>query len=191
MTGTFFLALAALTVAAPTAPYAVALTLLVFVYVIGGLSGSHLNPAITLGLVVSLYIFMRGHNLPGGGFIAGLITAVALVLQYMALGQSRAEALLRAEGGRRFVRWIGMGLGIAGLTGVAAFAFGQPFLTSAHGHPYVALLGELPLASAALFDLGVYITVVGATLLTLSTLGAITREPAAIASAQPGKKANA
>ena len=144
-----------------------------------------------LALVVTLYIFMRGHNLPGGGFIAGLITAVALVLQYMALGQSRAEALLRAEGGRRFVRWIGMGLGIAGLTGVAAFAFGQPFLTSAHGHPYVALLGQLPLASAALFDLGVYITVVGATLLTLSTLGAITREPAASASAQPGKKANA
>lgn len=144
-----------------------------------------------LALVVTLYILMRGHNLPGGGFIAGLITAVALVLQYMALGQSRAEALLRAEGGRRFVRWIGMGLGIAGLTGVAAFAFGQPFLTSAHGHPYVALLGQLPLASAALFDLGVYITVVGATLLTLSTLGAITREPAASASAQPGKKANA
>ena len=144
-----------------------------------------------LALVVTLYIFMRGHNLPGGGFIAGLITAVALVLQYMALGQSRAEALLHAEGGGRFVRWIGMGLGIAGLTGVAAFAFGQPFLTSAHGHPYVALLGRLPLASAALFDLGVYITVVGATLLTLSTLGAITREPAASASAQPGKKATA
>jgi multicomponent K+:H+ antiporter subunit A len=129
-----------------------------------------------LALVVTLYIFMRGHNQPGGGFIAGLITAVALVLQYMAMGQSRAEALLRAEGGSRFVRWIGIGLGIAGLTGVGAFAFGQPFLTSAHGHPVVPLLGELPLATAALFDLGVYITVVGATLLMLSSLGAVTRE---------------
>jgi multicomponent K+:H+ antiporter subunit A len=131
-----------------------------------------------IALVVTLYIFMRGHNQPGGGFIAGLITAVTLVLQYMATGQSRAEALLRAEGGRRFVRWIGIGLGIAGLTGVGSFFFGQPFLTSAHGNPDLPLLGSLPLATAALFDLGVYITVVGATLLTLSTLGAVTREPA-------------
>ena len=129
-----------------------------------------------LALVVTLYIFMRGHNQPGGGFIAGLITAVALVLQYMAMGQSRAEAVLRADGGSRFVRWIGLGLGIAGLTGVGAFVLGQPFLTSAHGHPLVPLLGELPLATAALFDLGVYITVVGSTLLTLSTLGSVTRE---------------
>ncbi len=130
-----------------------------------------------LALVVTLYIFMRGHNQPGGGFIAGLITAVALVLQYMAMGQSRAEALLRADGGARFVRWIGLGLGIAGLTGVGAFVFGQPFLTSAHGHPSVPWLGDIPLATAALFDLGVYITVVGSTLLTLSTLGSVTREP--------------
>jgi multicomponent K+:H+ antiporter subunit A len=133
-----------------------------------------------IALVVTLYIFMRGHNQPGGGFIAGLITAVTLVLQYMATGQSRAEALLRADGGRRFVRWIGIGLGIAGLTGVGAFFFGQPFLTSAHSHPDLPLLGSLPLATAALFDLGVYITVVGATLLTLSTLGAVTREPAPV-----------
>ncbi len=138
-----------------------------------------------LALVVTLYIFMRGHNMPGGGFIAGLITAVALVLQYMAMGQSRAELLLHAQGGRRFVRWIGLGLGVAGLTGVGAFVFGQPFLTSAHGHPYLPILGELPLASAALFDLGVYITVVGATLLTLSTLGAVTREAGAAAAQHP------
>lgn len=141
-----------------------------------------------LALVVTVYIFMRGHNQPGGGFIAGLITAVALVLQYMAMGQSRAEALLRADGGSRFVRWIGMGLGIAGLTGAGAFILGQPFLTSAHGHPFVPLLGELPLATAALFDLGVYITVVGATLLTLSSLGNVSREtgPAKLQSPQKG-----
>ena len=69
-----------------------------------------------------------------------------------------AEAVLRAHGGRRFVRWIGAGLGIAGLTGAGAFLFGKPFLTSGHGHPHVGWLGELPLASAALFDLGVYFT---------------------------------
>lgn len=130
-----------------------------------------------LALVFSIYIFMRGHNLPGGGFIAGLITAVALVLQFMSLGQSRAELLVRAHSGRRFVQWIGAGLGIAGLTGVGAFVFGRPFLTSAFGHPVVGVLGELPLATAAIFDLGVYLTVVGATLLTLSVLGAVSREP--------------
>jgi len=129
-----------------------------------------------LALVFTVYIFMRGHNLPGGGFIAGLITAVALVLQFMSMGQSKAESLLRAHAGRRFVVWIGSGLGIAGLTGVGAFLFGRPFLTSAHGHPHVPWLGELPFASAALFDLGVYLTVVGATLLTISVLGSVSRE---------------
>ena len=129
-----------------------------------------------LALVTSLYIFWRGHNLPGGGFIAGLVTAIALVLQYMALGQGRAEVLLHAGGGRRYARWIGCGLAIAGLTGLGAFAFGRPFLTSAFGHPVVPVLGELPLATAALFDLGVYITVVGATMLMLSALGAASKE---------------
>jgi multicomponent K+:H+ antiporter subunit A len=131
-----------------------------------------------LALVASVYIYWRGHNLPGGGFIAGLVTAVALVLQYMALGQSRADAALHAAGGRRYVRWVGTGLGIAALTGVGAFAFGHPFLSSAFGHPVVPVLGELPLATAAIFDLGVYITVVGATLLTLSVLGAASKEAA-------------
>jgi multicomponent K+:H+ antiporter subunit A len=131
-----------------------------------------------VALVFTLYIFMRGHNLPGGGFIAGLITAVALVLQFMSMGQAKAENLLRGQGGRRFVKWIGSGLGIAGLTGVGAFLWGRPFLTSAHGHPHVPVLGDLPLASAALFDLGVYLTVVGATLLTISVLGSVTREGA-------------
>ncbi|WP_018410604.1 monovalent cation/H+ antiporter subunit A [Methyloversatilis thermotolerans] len=129
-----------------------------------------------LALLVSAYIFWRGHNMPGGGFIAGLITAVALVMQYMALGQARAESLLHGAAGRRFTRWIGSGLGIAGLTGIAAFLFGRPFLTSAHGHPALPVVGEVPLASAAAFDLGVYITVVGATLLTLSVLGAASKE---------------
>lgn len=138
-----------------------------------------------LALVVSVYIFWRGHGLPGGGFVAGLVTAVALVLQYMALGQQRADAVLHAVGGRRYTRWIATGLGIAGLTGVGAFALGRPFLTSAAGHPVLPVLGEVPLATAALFDLGVYITVVGATLLMLSVLGAATK-PGAGADAARG-----
>ncbi len=129
-----------------------------------------------LALVVALHIFWRGHNQPGGGFVAGLVTAVALVLQYLALGQSQADALLHAAGGRRYVRWVGIGLGTAALTGIGAFFFAHPFLSSAFGHPVLPLLGELPLATAALFDLGVYVTVVGATLLTLSVLAAASKE---------------
>jgi len=125
-----------------------------------------------LTLVAAVYFFWRGHGLPGGGFVAGLVTAVALVMQYMALGQQRADVLLGTTGGRRYTLFIALGLGIATLTGLGSFAFGHPYLSSASGHPVVALLGELPLATAALFDLGVYVTVVASTLLTLSVLGA-------------------
>jgi multicomponent K+:H+ antiporter subunit A len=129
-----------------------------------------------LALAVSAYIFWRGHNLPGGGFIAGLVTASALVLQYMALGQPHAEMRLGGDTSLRFSRWIASGLGLAGLTGAGAFAFGRPFLTSAHSHPTLPVLGEMGLATAALFDLGVYFTVVGATLLLVSTLGQASKE---------------
>jgi multicomponent K+:H+ antiporter subunit A len=124
-----------------------------------------------LALVVSVYIFLRGHNQPGGGFIAGLITAMALIIQYMALGQDEAERRLKAAAGRLYELWIALGLCIAGLTGIAAWAWQRPFLTSAHAHVSPIILGELHLTSAAVFDLGVYITVVGATMLIISVLG--------------------
>jgi multicomponent K+:H+ antiporter subunit A len=118
-------------------------------------------------LVVSVYVFLRGHNAPGGGFVAGLVTASALVMHYMAYGFARTDARLGID----FARVAGIGLAIAGATGLGALFFGKPFLTSAHGHPAIALLGEVPLATAALFDLGVYLVVVGGTLLTLVALG--------------------
>lgn len=124
-----------------------------------------------LALVVSLYIFLRGHNLPGGGFIAGLITSLALIIQYIALGQDQAEQMLKAKSGRLYEIWIGSGLTIAGLTGLGAWFWGRPFLTSAHIHIAPPLLGDIHLASAALFDVGVYVTVVGATMLMISVLG--------------------
>ncbi|EHU1306058.1 MULTISPECIES: monovalent cation/H+ antiporter subunit A [Acinetobacter] len=124
-----------------------------------------------LALVVSVYIFMRGHNYPGGGFIAGLITSMALIIQYIALGQDQAEQMLKAQSGRLYEIWIGSGLTIAGLTGIAAWFWARPFLTSAHVYVELPVLGKLHLASAASFDLGVYITVVGATMLLISVLG--------------------
>jgi len=122
-----------------------------------------------LALLVSTFILLRGHNLPGGGFIAGLITAVALVMQYLANGVAWTHDRLPAN----MHPIIGAGLAIATLTGLASFGFGYPFLTSTFGHLDWPVVGEFELASAMAFDLGVYLVVVGATLLILIHLGLI------------------
>jgi multicomponent K+:H+ antiporter subunit A len=120
-----------------------------------------------LALLVSAFVFLRGHNLPGGGFVAGLVTAAALILQYLANGATWTNARLPAD----LHPAIAWGLLIATLTGLGSLALGYPFLTSAHGHVHLPLVGDLELASAMGFDLGVYLTVVGATLLILIQLG--------------------
>jgi multicomponent K+:H+ antiporter subunit A len=114
-----------------------------------------------LALLMSIFLFVRGHNAPGGGFVAGLVTAVALLVQYMAGHGPRLRARLA------YVRISGAGLLVAGAAGVGAWFFGKPFLTSAHGEPVLPVIGQLPLASALVFDLGVYLAVVGATMLIL------------------------
>jgi multicomponent K+:H+ antiporter subunit A len=120
-------------------------------------------PAIAL---LAAYLLLRGHNLPGGGFAAGLTLAIAVILQYMAGGTRWAEARLAM----RPVRWMGTGLLLAGATGAASWLFGYPFLTSHTAHVRVPVLGELDLPSAFLFDLGVFSLVVGATGLLLIAL---------------------
>ncbi|MDX9741904.1 MAG: monovalent cation/H+ antiporter subunit A [Gammaproteobacteria bacterium] len=125
------------------------------------------RPLLPLALLVSFYILLRGHNLPGGGFIAALITAVALILQYIAGGISWASE----RSVRDYHPVIAAGLLVATGTGVGAWAFGAPFLTSTFGHPHLPLIGEIELASAMLFDLGVYLAVVGAVMLILIQLG--------------------
>src|SRR5690606_17301209 len=101
---------------------------------------------------VAVYLFMRGHNLPGGGFVAGLTMAIAFILQYMARGTRWVEARLIILP----VRWIGAGLAFAGGTGIAAWLFGRPFLTSHFSYADVPVIGKVPLASAVVFDLGVF-----------------------------------
>jgi multicomponent K+:H+ antiporter subunit A len=123
-----------------------------------------------LALMVAVFIFLRGHNLPGGGFVAGLVSGIVLILLYIANGIGWAGARMHIA----FAPVIGAGVFIAGLTGIASWAFGKPFLTSAHGHPALPLIGELPLASAMAFDFGVFLTVVGVVLLVLSSLGRAT-----------------
>ena len=123
--------------------------------------------ALPIALLVSAFIFLRGHNMPGGGFIAGLVTAVALTLQYMAGGLVWAQERMLTH----FRPLIGAGLLIATGTGLGSWVVGYPFLTSTFSHMDWPLIGEFELATALLFDLGVYTTVVGATLLILANLG--------------------
>jgi multicomponent K+:H+ antiporter subunit A len=125
-----------------------------------------------LGLAVSLYFFLRGHNAPGGGFVAALVLVGAVFLQAMGGGRALAERQFPND----WTAWIGWGLLAATVTGLGAFAFGHPFLTSST--PYIELpvpvfgewLGKVPFASAMGFDTGVYVTVAGSLLLALVLL---------------------
>ena len=128
-----------------------------------------------LAALVSAYLFLRGHNLPGGGFIAGLVLAIALVMQFVANGQRHVEQRI----GTDFHGWIGWGLLIAGATGIGSWFFGAPFLTSSYDYPVWPLVGAVPLASASLFDLGVFLTVVGATMVALVGIGRLSPVEAA------------
>ncbi|MGL4321067.1 MAG: monovalent cation/H+ antiporter subunit A [Paracoccaceae bacterium] len=116
-------------------------------------------------LMVGVFIYLRGHNLPGGGFVAGLVAAIAFLLQYMASGYAWTTARRRFD----HHALIACGVLIAGLTGLGAWVFGLPFLTS--GYTYVSIwpFETFELATAALFDLGVFLTVLGAVLLALAS----------------------
>ncbi|SNC66401.1 multisubunit potassium/proton antiporter, PhaA subunit /multisubunit potassium/proton antiporter, PhaB subunit [Marinobacter sp. es.048] len=127
------------------------------------------RPMLPLALMVSAFIFLRGHNLPGGGFIAGLVTSVALILQYIASGMNWTEDRITF----RYHNVIGLGLLFATVAGAGSLAFGYPFLTSTFDYITWPVVGKFEVASALIFDLGVYLTVIGATLLALVSIGRI------------------
>jgi multicomponent K+:H+ antiporter subunit A len=116
--------------------------------------------------LIAIHLFLRGHNLPGGGFIAGLVLSIGLVLLFVAFGRRWAGARV----GEDFRGVIGWGLLVAGGTGIGSFFFGAPFLTSTYDYPLAPLVGSVPLASASLFDLGVFMVVVGATMVSLTRI---------------------
>jgi multicomponent K+:H+ antiporter subunit A len=126
-----------------------------------------------LALMISFYIFLRGHNLPGGGFIAGLVTAVAFILQYIAHGSTWISTRLTIN----YRKIIASGIAIALFTGVGSWFFGRPFMTTWFDYFDIPIIGKIELASALIFDLGVYITVVGATLMILASLGQLASGP--------------
>ncbi|SEK55003.1 multisubunit potassium/proton antiporter, PhaA subunit /multisubunit potassium/proton antiporter, PhaB subunit [Roseovarius nanhaiticus] len=127
--------------------------------------------AMPVVLMIGFYIFLRGHNEPGGGFIAGLIVSIAVVMQYMASGFGWTSARLRYP----YHGIIGTGVLIAGLTGVGSWFFGKPFLTSDFTYVRIPPFEKFELATAALFDLGVFLAVVGAVMLSLESFSRLAR----------------
>lgn len=127
-----------------------------------------------LALLVALHLFLRGHDQPGGGFVAALVVSIAILLQYLASGFDWTDARRRiGEHGL-----IGLGLAIALATGLGALAFGAPFLTSSVGHVHLPLIGAVELTSAMLFDLGVACVVLGSVTMALAQLAHVAQRAA-------------
>jgi multicomponent Na+:H+ antiporter subunit B len=109
-------------------------------------------------LLFSIFVFARGHNEPGGGFVGGLVAAAAFALYSMAYTPSQARRLLSVD--PRLL--IGLGLLIALVSGLLSLAGGRPFMTGIWGHAYLPVIGAP--GSPVLFDLGVYLAVIGSVL---------------------------
>ncbi|GAB4261741.1 MAG: monovalent cation/H+ antiporter subunit A [Pararhodobacter sp.] len=127
--------------------------------------------ALPIALTVGVFIFLRGHNMPGGGFIAGLVVAIALLTQYMASGFAWTQARQRFH----YHGVIAAGVLVAVLTGCASLVLGWNFLTSTNDYIHIPGLEPIHLASAVSFDTGVFLTVVGAVMLALASLSRIGR----------------
>ncbi len=122
-----------------------------------------------LALTAGIFIFLRGHNMPGGGFIAGIVVGIAFIMQYVASGYAWAHERRRIDA----QLLIAAGILIAGATGVASWLFGHPFLTSTFAYLHIPLVGEVEIASAMAFDAGVFLVVVGTVLLSLATIASV------------------
>ena len=106
-------------------------------------------------LLFSIFLLLRGHNLPGGGFVGGLVAASAVVLQLVASGPAEVRRLIPFD----VMLLLPVGLSVALLAGVPALLLGEPFLTG----DWVTLpvLGQIKVGTPVLFDLGVYLVVFG------------------------------
>lgn len=117
-------------------------------------------------MIFSIYILFAGHHNPGGGFIGGLITASALLLLYVAFDVDAVQEIIPVD-----FKIVGAaGLLLAILTGAGAMLFGVPFLTQAYTYVNLPLFGETALATALLFDLGVYLVVIGTTMTLIRSI---------------------
>lgn len=137
---------------------------------------------VPLILVTSIALLLQGHNRPGGGFIGGTLTATALALVYVVFGLEFLQTTLfglsdgeTAELHRPigvYRTMFGGGLAVAVLSGLVPIAVGFPFLTQGVLFlEHLPIYGELEVASALAFDLGVYLTVVGAVATVVAEVG--------------------
>lgn len=115
-------------------------------------------------LLFSVFLLIRGHNEPGGGFVGGLVAAAAFALYAIAYGVATARQTLGLDPGRL----IGLGLLLAVSSGIIALVVGQPFLTGLWHPQLVPVLGKI--GTPLLFDVGVYLAVIGVVLLIIFSL---------------------
>lgn len=111
-------------------------------------------------LTYSIYILFAGHHNPGGGFIGGLITSASIVLLYIAFDVQTVKKIVPFD----FKRIGALGVIIAVLTGTGSLLFGVPFLTQTFSYVDFPVFGTIELATAVLFDIGVYLAVIGTTI---------------------------
>lgn len=118
-------------------------------------------------LAFSMYLLFAGHNQPGGGFAAGLVAGVTVLLVWAAGGIATVRQVLPI----RSTVLMGLGLVIAALTGVAALLPGLSFLESGYIELALPAVGKVKIVSALFFDVGVYLVVVGMVLGLIRSLG--------------------
>ena len=119
-----------------------------------------------LQLIFSIFMLLRGHDLPGGGFIAGLIGGSAFVLYMFAFGVPATYEMLRAD--PRTIA--GVGLVIGTLAAVPPVLIGEPFFKALWWYPEIPLIGEVSINTPLIFDIGVYLTVLGSVLVIVLSL---------------------
>ena len=132
-------------------------------------------------ILLSLYLLLAGHNTPGGGFAGGLLAGLALTIRYLAGGRYELEQAMPIPAGVL----LGSGLAVAALSGVAPLFFGGQVFQSAIVEFWLPILGDVKLVSATIFDIGVYLVVIGLVIDVLRSLGSeVDRRSEADASAR-------
>ncbi len=122
------------------------------------------NYLLPLLVLFSVFILLRGHYLPGGGFVGGLVAAIAFVLHAFANGTERTQKFLAYHPGNI----IPVGLAISTISGLIPMFFGQPFLTALWMEEPIPVIGMV--GTALFFDIGVYCVVIGVTLTIIFTI---------------------
>lgn len=117
-------------------------------------------------LLFSLFLLLRGHNSPGGGFVGGLVAAAAFALYALAFDVAAARQLLRIDPRQL----IAVGLLVALASGMVAWLAREPFMTARWGDITLPGIGPVPLGTPLIFDLGVYLVVVGVMLTIILSL---------------------